>query len=296
MKKFLSLVLCVLLFASITLTTSAETTAGNENKHFIAGGYICEINKNNEILINYYIGTSSAVTVPGSINGLTVKSIGKWAFFGSNVKEVIISEGITSIEKEAFYNCQSLETVVLPSTMERTGEAVFRFCQNLKNVTFSGTEPTSQKDSGLLGKYLFYACNSLEDVNIPNNQTSIPRGMFAYCQNLDTVDLPTETEQINNNAFYGSGLTSITLPERLISIYTTEVVNGNMLIKHVDRVFESNSKLTAINVDPANVKFASVDGVLYEKDSDGNIVTLVFCPRAKTGTVTVLTIFLSCIL
>ncbi len=212
MKKILSLTLCILLCA-LAVFPSLSASAAEENNLYRNNNYIFEVVNNCEVSIHYYIGTADTVTVPAEICGLPVRSIEKWAFFGTDVKEVTVSEGISTIGEETFYNCQSLETVVLPSTLESTDKAIFRFCQNLKNVTFSGTN-----SDPALGKYLLYACNSLESVNIPSKVTEIPEGMFAYCQSLDNVVLPEGTKKINDNAFYGSGISSITLPEPLYYI------------------------------------------------------------------------------
>ncbi len=209
MKKILSLTLCILLLA-LAVFPQLSASAAEEAELYRDENYIFEVVDDCEISIHHYIGSEDIVTIPSVIGILPVKSIEKWAFFDTDVKEVIIPEGITTIGEEAFYNCQSLETVTLPSTLESTGTAIFRFCQNLKTVEFSGTDSTP-----VLGEYLFYACNSLESVNIPSDVTSIPEGMFAYCQSLENVVLPEGTERISDYAFYGSGLSSITLPENL---------------------------------------------------------------------------------
>ena len=210
MKKILSLTLCILLFVFAIFSVSAETIADGEENYYRDGDFLFEIIDNSEISITYYIGTKSTVTLPISIGGLPVTSIGERAFFGNDIKEIIIPEGITHISEEAFYNCQSLESVTLPESLEYIGMATFRFCQNLKTITFSGADA-----SPVLDKYIFYACNSLESVNIPEGVTNIPEGMFAFCESLENVTLPQNTESVCNYAFYGSGLKNITLPENL---------------------------------------------------------------------------------
>ena len=212
MKKILSLTLCLLL-CTLTALPLVSVSALEEPAVYRNKDYIFEVTDTNEISILYYIGTENTVTVPAEICGLPVKSIEKWAFFGTDVQKVTVSEGVTVIKEEAFYNCQSLENVTLPSTLESTGTAIFRFCQNLKNVTFAGTDSSPE-----LGEYLFYACNTLESVNIPSEVTSIPKGMFAYCQSLNNLTLPEKTEEISDYAFYNSGLETITLPGTLNSI------------------------------------------------------------------------------
>lgn len=209
MKKILSLTLCILLFAFAIFPASAEVVVQEEN-YYRDGDYLFEIIEGSEISITYYTGTQSTPIIPSSIGGLPVTHIGERAFFGNDIKEVTIPDGVTHIAEEAFYNCQSLESVTLPKSLESMGTAIFRFCKNLKTVTFSGADT-----SPILGKYTFYACNSLESVNIPEGVTNIPEGMFAFCESLENITLPQNTESVYDYAFYGSGLRSITLPESL---------------------------------------------------------------------------------
>ena len=58
-------------------------------------------------------------------------------FFDScstQLKEVIIPEGITSIEQNAFEGCISLESITLPSSIKYIGPNAFADCKDLKEV------------------------------------------------------------------------------------------------------------------------------------------------------------------
>ena len=54
--------------------------------------------------------------------------------FDELVKEVIIPEGITSIEQNAFEGCISLESITLPSSIKYIGPNAFADCKDLKEV------------------------------------------------------------------------------------------------------------------------------------------------------------------
>jgi len=65
-----------------------------------------------------YTGAASRVTVPDTLNGYRVTSIGKRAFCGNyDLKSVTIPEGVISICAEAFYTCYSLESISLPGSL-----------------------------------------------------------------------------------------------------------------------------------------------------------------------------------
>ena len=54
--------------------------------------------------------------------------------YSTQVKEVIIPEGITTIGENAFEGCISLESVTLPSSIKHIHRNAFADCKNLKEV------------------------------------------------------------------------------------------------------------------------------------------------------------------
>lgn len=94
-----------------------------------------------------------------------------------------------------------------------------------------------------IGYAAFRACKSLTSVTIPASVTSIGKYAFSYCPALTSVTIPDSVTSISNSAF-GSCIS-----------------------------------LTAINVSPANPEFASIDGVLFDKD----LTNLIQCPGGFSG-------------
>lgn len=67
--------------------------------------------------------------------GATLDKIGTAAFQGCpNLHEIIIPEGITSIEDNTFDGCMNLNKIILPQSVERIGENAFRNCQNIHEM------------------------------------------------------------------------------------------------------------------------------------------------------------------
>ena len=228
-KISVSLILMLTLVSSAVTFTKAES---DERELYYNDDFIYEVLSDKTITIHCYIGTDSEVTVPGFIDDLPVVSVESLAFYGTNVKEVNISEGITTLKDEAFFYSSLLESAKLPTTIKTVGQGVFRDCVNLKNVTFA-------EDKGVLGKYMFYGCTRFETVNIPMNSENIPVGAFSYCQSLKNVRLPENLKDIYDYAFYGSGLESITLPKNLENIHTRAFAESKVLaeISGADREF-----------------------------------------------------------
>lgn len=63
-----------------------------------------------------------------------------------------IPEGVTSIEKDAFYDCRGLTSFTIPNGVKSIGGHAFSCCTNLKSVTI----PSSVTQ---IGEYAFWSCN-----------------------------------------------------------------------------------------------------------------------------------------
>lgn len=89
---------------------------------------------------------------------------------------------IISIRNNAFYNCTSLTSINLPSSLTRIG-----------NNAFQG-------------------CTSLASVNLPSSLTTIGSYAFQDCTSLTSISFPSSLTAVNSNAFENTGLTSVTIP------------------------------------------------------------------------------------
>ena len=63
-----------------------------------------------------------------------------WAAYQSEIKAVVLSEGITAIGNNAFAGCENLTEVTLPKTVTAIGEGAF-LDSGLKEITFQGDAP-----------------------------------------------------------------------------------------------------------------------------------------------------------
>jgi hypothetical protein len=97
------------------------------------------VNADNTLTITGYAGPPWAVTIPTSINGLTVTSIGVDAFENaSSLTSAMIPNGVTSIGDSAFYYCTSLTNVALGNSVKSIGSSAFANT-GLTGVTFPGS-------------------------------------------------------------------------------------------------------------------------------------------------------------
>jgi hypothetical protein len=146
---------------------------------------------NGTITIVEYTGSGGAMTVPATIDGLPVTSIGD----------------------EAFAYCYSLINVTIPNSVTNLGRAVFAVCTNLASVTL-GNSVTS------IGNGAFY-CTGLTSVAIPNSDTTIGTQAFEECRSLASVTIGNGVTTIGDEAFWGcTRLTSVTIPDSVTNIGT----------------------------------------------------------------------------
>lgn len=105
----------------------------------------------------------------------------------------VIPEGITSVEDNAFYFRENLQSIEIPDGVLYIAPRAFMGCKNLIEVTFP--------DSLIaIDSYAFYNCTSLTNVKFNEGLKIIGYESFANC-NLLNVELPSTIVEINDNSF-----------------------------------------------------------------------------------------------
>lgn len=113
----------------ISPNTSTNTNA-TTTKNFMYQSNL-QFNASNGKIVAY-TGTDTSFSIPSSINGVNVTSIGLQSFGGNNtLTNVTIPTGITSIEKRAFGMCPNLKNITIPSSVTSIGEDAFLGSDNL---------------------------------------------------------------------------------------------------------------------------------------------------------------------
>ena len=174
---------------------------------------------------------------------------------------VIIPDSVTSIGEAAFRWCESLASITIPDSVTEIGDHAFENCISLTSVTI----PDSVKK---IGGGAFYGCESLASITIPDSVTQIGSGAFDCCTSLASITIPDSVTEIGNGAFDGcTSLASITIPDS---------------VKKIGRsAFSGCKSLESIDVKKGNLKYSSIDGILY--DSSGK--KLILCPQGRKAAV-----------
>lgn len=200
-----------------------------------------------------WLGDQETTNIKSVILENGVTSIGVGAFtWCSSLTSVTIPNSVTSIGEEAFISCTSLTSVTIPDSVATIGANAFCGCTSLTSITI----PNSVTNIEFCA---FYACEGLKRITIPDSVTVIDECAFYGCINLISVDIPNSVTDIGEGAFFGcNSLTDVTIPSSVTNIG--------------DIAFSGCEKLTKIQVDSKNQNYASEDGVLYNKDK-----TILIC-------------------
>ena len=128
-----------------------------------------------------------------------------------------IKAGTTLIADYAFDNCSQLKTVIIPNGIEYIGEGAFRSCSSLDNVEI-GKGILSIKECA------FEECTSLKEVSIPESVTDIENQAFIRCNNLESIYIPDSVKTIGGSTFYKCGKLTI---YGFIGSYAQTFANNN---------------------------------------------------------------------
>ena len=105
-----------------------------------------------------------------------------WSGKRSDIKIIMVAEGVTHIGNRAFSYCEAATSIFLPTTLTSIGERGIEVCSSLTSVTIPENVKT-------IVQYAFQSCENLTSVSLPTTLTSIGQRAFASCTNLTLVTL-----------------------------------------------------------------------------------------------------------
>ena len=242
---------------------SSETNMNSLNQSFdfndeLPSFFKLENNTYDEIIITSIVLTYSCSrsVLPDAYNKLTFTSInGGTAYsvsgYASGIKNAAVPathEGlpVTTIAYQAFWNCNTLVSVDLPSSVTTLENYAFAN-SSISKLTFTSNLTN-------IGSSVFQDCRSLTSFIIPSTWSSIPDSTFYGCTALSSVTIENGPTSIQGQAFRNcSNLLTLHIPASVTTI--------------ADRYypFAGMASLQSITVDPSNPNFCSNNGILFNK-------------------------------
>ena len=243
-------------FARTPLLESIEVDAANQNYQSLDG-------------VLYTKGLTHLATYPQAKN-----AGGAYA----------VAEGTSTIDEGAFSSAQ-ITSLTLPSSLRSVSKGAFVGSQVTSLTLPDGFE--SMDDTA------FWYMPKLERVDL-GGATALPDSAFRYDKALAEVNFRPDLNRltdVGDYAFDTTALTSVTLPDSVVSIgkgafadnaALTSVHLGSGVASIGESAFVGANALASLSVAPANSMYTVEDGVLYSKGDAGR--TLVLYLPTKTDT------------
>lgn len=177
---------------------------------------------------------SGSVVIPETVEfeekTYRVTGINRAAFMNcTTLESVIIPNSITSIGESAFESCHNLTSIIIPNSVTSIGKRTFMNCKKITSVSIAGNATIDNSS--------FSGCNAITEIVISVNDIA------GFCNNniiraineaigirnikllggdgdeITNYIIPNTVTSIGNSAFKGCvGLTSIVIPNTVTSI------------------------------------------------------------------------------
>ena len=156
--------------------------------------------------------------IPAELEGKKVSAIGMNAFTGNNViTDLVIPEGVTTLNWYSFNTCRNLETVTLPDSLEFIDSWAFERCSKLKTINVPAN--VTRINGGAFAQNSSMTSITCDPAN--KNYVSVNGVLFtkdmkelvAYPGGIQgEYTVPATVNHIGDAAFYGAlGLDSVTI-------------------------------------------------------------------------------------
>lgn len=123
---------------------------------------------------------------------------------------IAVPEGVSTIARDAFQLCKSIQAVHIPQSVKEIDQAAFRG---------SGLTEIDLPEGVEISYSTFEDCKNLKEIRLPGSMEGLPACAFSYCTGLESIVFPGALTFLENMVFQNcTALRSVILPEKLEEI------------------------------------------------------------------------------
>ena len=226
------------------------------NKTFVNENITYEIIKD-KITVKKVDSDTKNVRIPKVLYSYNVTDIGKNAFEGSNVEQVIFDGNSINIDEYAFADCKNLKTISSANGTQITlnvKAGAFKNCTSLTAIP--------KLSNTIIESETFYGCTGLKSINLPNIEV-VEANAFKNCTSLKSINL--ENAIIKDNAFSGinvvttDGLTDISYKDNESTLFGNMFGVSNEIITSVNNINMKMEKVSKAYFNGLNIANLTYD-------------------------------------
>lgn len=149
----------------------------------------------------------------------------------ARLREVELPFSVTSIERDAFGDCRRLRTLTIPASVRRVLPS--SGCVALEKIDVSAANKDYKSVDGVLyddgvTETVWFPLGKTGKYSLPSTITSIGENAFSGT-GITSLEIPASVREISRGAFSGSALCEISLPDNLSRITEGLFQNCNSL-------------------------------------------------------------------
>ena len=192
---------------------------------------------------------TGAMVIPSVLGGCPVTTIGSWAFSYCRMTSLTIPDSVITIGHHAFTSCK-MATLTIPNSVVTIDYSAFSFCEELTSLTIPDSVVTigssafsycDKMETVTFGNGLeqvispFHGCTGLKEVHVSDlnvwcnikfywedsNPLEYAKEFYVNGELIEDLIIPSGITAIHDNAFFGSKIKSVTIPDSVKSIGLT---------------------------------------------------------------------------